>query len=127
MCLIWKLLAVLNCTERVISPSGLDALPGTTPQKESEGVRSIIPRPNSFRALAKRRFRALPPSNEHFSEKYFLDGCIEDEGETPYVGDVHPLVGPTEGDGDLGPGVIARVGDGVFRVDGEHPAGGERS
>ena len=41
------------------------------------------------------------------------------------VRDVHPLVSPAEGDGDLGPGAIARVGDGVFRIDGEHPAGGE--
>ena len=31
---------VPNCTGRVISPSGLDALPGTTPQKEeSEGAK----------------------------------------------------------------------------------------
>ena len=43
----------------------------------------------------------------------------------PCVRDVHPLVGPAEGDGDLGPGAIARVGNGVFCVDGEHPAGGE--
>ena len=42
----------------------------------------------------------------------------------PCVRDVHPLVGP-EGDGDLGPGVIAVVGDGIFRVDGEHPMGGD--
>ena len=39
----------------------------------------------------------------------------------PYVRDVRPLVGPAEGDGDLGLGAIARVGDGIFRVDGEHP------
>ena len=31
-------------------------------------------------------------------------------GETPYVGYVYPLVGPAEGDGDLGPWAIARVG-----------------
>ena len=43
----------------------------------------------------------------------------------PYVRDVRPLVGPTEGDGDLGLGAIAGVGDGVFCVDGEHLAGGE--
>ena len=43
----------------------------------------------------------------------------------PYVRDVRPLVGPAKGDGDLGPGALARVGDGVFRVDGEHSAGGE--
>ena len=43
------------------------------------------------------------------------------------VRDVLPLVGPIEGDGDLGPGTIARVGDGIFCVDGEHPAGGELS
>ena len=54
-----------------------------------------------------------------------MDGCIEDEGETPCVGDVCPLVGPTKGDGDLGPGAIAGVGDDVFRINGEHPAGGE--
>ena len=63
--------------------SSLDALPGTTPKEESEGVRSVIPRPNSFRALAKRRFRALPPSTSTFSKKHFLDGCIEDEGKRP--------------------------------------------
>ena len=45
----------------------------------------------------------------------------------PYVRDVHPLVSPTEGNGDLKPRAIARVGDGVFCVDGEHPAGGELS
>ena len=54
-----------------------------------------------------------------------MDGCIEDEGETPYVGDVCPLVGPTKGDGDLGPWAIARVGSGVLRSDGEHPTCGE--
>ena len=43
----------------------------------------------------------------------------------PYVRDVRPLVGPTEGDGDLRPGVIAGVGDSIFCVDSEHPAGGE--
>ena len=58
-------------------------------------------------------------------EKHFLDGCVEDEGETPCVGDVHPLVSPIEGVGDLGLGAIARVGDGVFCVDGKHPASGE--
>ena len=43
----------------------------------------------------------------------------------PYVGDVYPLVSPTEGDGDLGPGAIAGVGGGVFHIDSEHPVGGE--
>ena len=43
----------------------------------------------------------------------------------PYVRDVRPLVGPTEGDGDLRLGVIAGVGDSIFCVDSEHPAGGE--
>ena len=43
----------------------------------------------------------------------------------PCVRDVHPLVSPVEGDGDLGLGAITGVGDGVFRVDGEHPVGGE--
>ena len=43
----------------------------------------------------------------------------------PYVRDVRPLVGPTEGDGDLRLGAIAGVGDGVFLVDGEHPVSGE--
>ena len=51
--------------------------------------------------------------------------CIENEGETPYVRDVRPLVGPAEGDGDLELGTIAGVGDSVFRIDGEHPAGSE--
>ena len=37
------------------------------------------------------------------------------------------LVGSTEGDGDLRPGLIAGVGDGVLCVDGEHPAGLELS
>ena len=45
----------------------------------------------------------------------------------PYVRDVCPLVGPAEGDGDLRLGAIARVGDGIFYVDSEHPAGGELS
>ena len=45
----------------------------------------------------------------------------------PCVRDVHPLVGPTEGDGDLRPGAIARVGGDVFRSDDEHPSGGELS
>ena len=52
-------------------------------------------------------------------------GCIEDEGKTPCVRDVHPLVNPAKGDGDLGLGVIARVGVGVFCIDGEHLAGTE--
>ena len=43
----------------------------------------------------------------------------------PCVRDVHPLVDPAEGDGDLRPGVIARVGGGIFRIDGEHLTGGE--
>ena len=45
----------------------------------------------------------------------------------PYVWDVRPLVGPAEGDGDLGPRAIAGVGGGVFYVDDEHPAGGKLS
>ena len=90
-------------------------------------MRFVILRPNSFRALAKRRFRALPPSTSTFWKKHFLDGCIEDEEETPCVGDVRPLVGPAEGDGDLGPWAIAGVGGGVFRSDGEHPSGDELS
>ena len=56
-----------------------------------------------------------------------MDDYVEDEGEMPYVGNIRPLVGPAKGDGDLGPGAIARVGDGIFNVDGEHPAGGELS
>ena len=43
----------------------------------------------------------------------------------PCVSNIRPLISPAEGDGDLGPGAIAGVGDDVFRVDGEHPAGGE--
>ena len=88
-------------------------------------MRSPIPRPSSFRASAKRRFRALPPSTSTFLKKQFLDGCVEDEGETPCIRDVRPLIGPAEGDGDLRLGAIARVGDDVFRIDGEHPPGGE--
>ena len=42
-----------------------------------------------------------------------------------YVGDVYPLVSPAEGDRDLGLGKIARVGDGIFCIDGEHPTGSE--
>ena len=53
------------------------------------------------------------------------DGCIKNEGEMPCVRDVHPLVGPAEGDGDLRPGAIARVGDDVFSSDDEHPPCGE--
>ena len=60
-----------------------------------------------------------------FSEEHLLDGCIEDEGETPCVRNVGPLVSPTEGDRDLRPREIARVGGGVFRIDGEHMTGGE--
>ena len=117
---------MLNYTGRVISPSGLEALPGTSPQKEElKGVRSDNPRPSSFRALAKRRFRALPPLMSTFSEKHLLDGCVEDKGEMPYVGDVRPLVSPTEGDGYLRPWAITRVGGVVFRSDGEHPPCGE--
>jgi len=43
----------------------------------------------------------------------------------PYVGNIHPLVSPVEGDGDLGPSAIAGVGGGVFRSDREHPPCGE--
>ena len=46
-------------------------------------------------------------------------------GETPYVGNVYPLVGPAKGDGDLGPWAIAGVGGGIFRSDGENPSSGE--
>ena len=42
-----------------------------------------------------------------------------------YVGDVHPLVGPAEGDWDLGPWAIAGVGSGIFCSDGLHPPVGE--
>ena len=45
----------------------------------------------------------------------------------PCVRDVRPLVGPAESDGDLRLGAIARVGDGVFCIDGKHPAGSELS
>ena len=45
----------------------------------------------------------------------------------PCVRDVRPLVSTAEGDRDLRPGAIARVGDSVLCVDGEHPAGGEFS
>ena len=43
----------------------------------------------------------------------------------PCVRDVCPLVGPAEGDGDLRPGAIARVGDSIFCVDSKHPMSGE--
>ena len=42
-----------------------------------------------------------------------------------YVRDIRPLVSLAKGNGDLKPGAIAGVGDGVFRVDGKHPVGGE--
>ena len=45
----------------------------------------------------------------------------------PCVRDVRPLVSTAEGDRDLRPGAIAGVGDSVFCVDGEHPAGDEFS
>ena len=45
----------------------------------------------------------------------------------PCVGNVHPLVSPAEGDGNLGPWAIVGVGDGVLRGDGEHPTCGELS
>ena len=35
------------------------------------------------------------------------------------------MVGPTKGDGDLGPWVKAEVGGGVFRSNSDHPPGGE--
>ena len=79
-----EVVAMPNCTGRVISPSSLDALPSTTPQKEeSEGVRSSIPRPNSFRALAKRRFRALPPSTSTFLKSTFLIVASRTRGKHP--------------------------------------------
>ena len=43
----------------------------------------------------------------------------------PYVGDVRPLVGPTEGDGYLKPWAITGVGRVVFCSDVEHPPCGE--
>ena len=67
----------------------------------------------------------LPPSTSTFLKKHLLDGCVKDEGETPYVGNVRPLVSPAEGDGDLRPWAIAGVSGGVFRCDGEHPPCGE--
>ena len=45
----------------------------------------------------------------------------------PCGGNIRPLVGPAEGDGDLGPWAIAGVGGGIFRSDGEHPPCGELS
>ena len=45
----------------------------------------------------------------------------------PYVRDVRPLVSPAEGDGDLRPGLIARVSNSVFYIDGERPTGSEFS
>ena len=49
----------------------------------------------------------------------------QERGKTPYVRDVRPLVSPAEGDGDLELRAKARVGDGVFCSDGEHPTGGD--
>ena len=88
-------------------------------------MRSPIPIPSSFRALAKRRFRALPPSMSTFLKSTFWTVVSRMRGDTPCVRDAHPLVGPAKGDGGLELGAIARVGDGVFHVDGEHPASGE--
>ena len=45
----------------------------------------------------------------------------------PCVGNLRPLVGPTECDGNLGPWAKARAGGGVFHSDGEHPPCGELS
>ena len=45
----------------------------------------------------------------------------------PCIRDVRPLVGPTEGDGDLRLGAIAGVGDSVFCIDDENPTGDELS
>ena len=77
-------------------------------------MRSDIMRPNSLRAPAKSRFKALPPSTRTLLKSTFLDGCVEDKGETPYVGFVYPLVVPAKGDGDLGPWAIAGIGDGFL-------------
>ena len=60
-----------------------------------------------------------------FSEEHLLDGCIEDEGETPCVGNVRPLVGLTKCDGNLGPWAVAGVSSGIFYGDGEHPLCGQ--
>ena len=54
-----------------------------------------------------------------------MDGCVEDKGETTCVGNVHPLVVPVEGDGNLIPWAIAGVGDSVLRGDVEHLSCGE--
>ena len=88
-------------------------------------MRSVIPRPNSFWAPNEEEVQSAPTVDEHFSKEHLLDGCVEDKGEMPCVGNVRPLVGPTEGDGDLGPWAIAGIGGSVFRSDDEHPAGGE--
>ena len=43
-----------------------------------------------------------------------MDSRVEDEGKTPYVGYVRPLVSPAEGDGELRPWAIAEVGGGFL-------------
>ena len=81
------MLAVLNYTSRVISPSGLDALPGTMPQKEeSKGVRSDIARPNSLRAPAKSWSKALPPSIRTFLKSTFWIVASRTRGKRPIYG-----------------------------------------
>ena len=66
-----------------ISPSGLDALLGTTPQKEeSKGVRSVTARPNYLRAPVKSRFKALPPSTRTFLKSTFSMVASRTRGNT---------------------------------------------
>ena len=52
--------------------------------------------------------------NEDFSKEHLLDNCVKDKGEMACVGYVCPLVGPAEGDGNLGPWAKARISGGIF-------------
>ena len=77
-------------------------------------MRSDKPRPSSFRDPGEEEIQSVATINEHFYEEHLLYGCVEDEGKTPCVGNIRPLVGPAEGDGDLGPWAIAGVGGGFL-------------
>ena len=54
-----------------------------------------------------------------------MDDGVQHEGEASYIWDLHPLVGPAEGDGLLRLGEVSGVDDGVDAPNRYDSPGGE--
>ena len=79
------------------------------PEGGVRGREICYPEAQLSKGPGEEQIQCAPTVDEDFFEEHLLDGCVEDERETPCVGYVRPLVSPTEGDGDLGPWAIAGV------------------